>query len=206
VTFLSAKRSADQIGYQRKKERAMMGVICNMVLDFATELKGTGTRDTILKRLERSEEFNNGKIYSEEDFQKLLLTTCEVCGADANTAEVEFGKFAGRTVATTFSGYFETSENSRALFKKVPAIHTQYPILAAGGHAVDIYPSAKITILKDTEQELIYCYNSPNKLCTFLKSLATWVSQEYYKENVEIEETQCAKQGAEFCRIVIRWQ
>ena len=60
------------------------------------------------------------------------------------------------------------------------------------------------TMVKDAENELVFYYNSPNELCVLLQALAQEILS-HYGESAEIVETQCKKQGAEFCRIQIKF-
>ena len=65
-------------------------------------------------------------------------------------------------------------------------------------------PTAKITVLKETPDELVYYYNAPNQLCVFVQELARVVI-DLYGEKAEVVEEQCKKKGADFCRIAIKY-
>lgn len=176
----------------------MMGIINNLVLSFVEEKKGKEAKQKLLKEMERSEDYQPQRIYAEEEFQKLFKATVSIFNLPAEKAEGEFAKYVGKLLPKAFSGYFEQAKNTRELLRMVPSIHTEYPTLAGA-------PSAKLTILKDNEGEFVFYYNSPNQLCIFLMTLTQCVL-DYYKEKATIEETQCKKKGAEFCRVAIRWE
>ena len=174
-----------------------MGVICNMLLDFVGEAGGADKRSQLTTQVNRPDGYRDNQIYAEEEFQALLAAACSTVGVDRDAAERGFATFAARTLKAGFPGYFEHASNAHSFLKQVPGIHIEYPT-AAG------QPTAKLTILKDSEDELVSYYNSANELCVLLQALAQEILS-YYGESAEILETQRKKQGAEFCRIQIKF-
>ncbi len=183
----------------------MMGLICNFLMDYAEQVGGEKSRKIVLECL-GDKTYHDGHIYPESEFQELFNLVCEVCGQRRAHAEELFGHFSARAVSEKFTGYFDRSKTARELFRIVPSIHTQYPVIAAYGDSVNIFPTSKIIILKDEDDEMIYAYRSSNKMCKFLMAMAKRVSETCYQEKIDIQETQCTQNGAEFCRIIMRWK
>ena len=142
-----------------------MGIICNMLLDFVREVGGSEKRVAVAAQAKHPDGFRDNHIYPEEEFQALLATACDTVGVSRDAAERGFASFAAKTPKQGFPGYFEQAASARQFLKQAPGIHIEYPTAAA-------HPTAKLTILKDASDELVFYYNSPNELCVLLQALA----------------------------------
>jgi hypothetical protein len=97
-----------------------------------------------------------------------------------------------------FPKYFESAKNAKEFLVKVPQIHTNFPTAGTG------IIVKKIKIDRLEEERLIFHYKSPNKLCTFMKTLIEQVLQTY-GEKGNIIETQCMKRSADHCEIIVEF-
>ncbi len=176
----------------------MMGVIMNYLLDFVTEIGGKDAREKIKEKVGLKEErFQDNINYPEEEFQKLLEVILEVLNVDAETAEKEFAHWIIKRLQKDVPEYFRRAKSAYELLKNQPLVHREWPSL--GGK-----PQAKISMVKCEPDEIIFRYESPNKLCTFMKTLIEDVFK-IYGEKGEITEEECMKKGDHYCIIRVKF-
>ncbi|MCE7747710.1 MAG: hypothetical protein GPJ51_04895 [Candidatus Heimdallarchaeota archaeon] len=175
-----------------------MGIVCNLLLGF---VEARSDKETVKKVLNEAglsgKDFRSEKIYTEEEWQVLLDATIKVLGVDRDIGERMFAEYAVGVMADKFGAFFRSSDTALDLLRKVPKIHLDLP------GSMGAMTKEKIKLVVDEENKLVYHYCSPNRLCTFLKVLTEQVFNYYNEIGYGIEETQCMKDGAEYCEIVI---
>ncbi len=176
----------------------MMGVIMNYLLSFVEEVGGSDALEKLREKISlKREKFDDNRIYPEEEFQKLLKATLEILRVDRETAEREFAHWIIKRLQEDVPEYFRRAKNAYELLKLDPLVHREWP--AMGGK-----PRAKISMIKCEPDEIIFRYESPNKLCTFMKTLIEDVL-EIYNEKGEITEEECMKKGDHYCIIRVKF-
>lgn len=175
--------------------QSMMGLINNMLLSYIESEKSTEAKKEVLTLMGRKGDYESAAIYSETEWQQLFKNSTELLDLSNEDLQIQFGKYAGKQLAQTFTGYFENAQDARTLLKKVPDIHIEYPTLAG-------QPTAKLSVLKDTPHKLTFLYNSPNRLCLFLRTLVEFVL-EYYNDGGHVEQDICVNKGNDYCVINI---
>lgn len=174
-----------------------MGIVNNILLAFVEKEKGPDKKNDLMKKIGITDKYQDERIYPEVEFQKLYREAAACFSEAPEVVEDKFGKFAGQVISNTFPGYFEDAGSAKEALRRVPGHHIELPTLAGT-------PTAKLTILKETENELTYMYNSPNKLCVFLKSLVQFTLDAYQEEGT-IEEPLCIKKGDDYCKVIIKF-
>lgn len=176
----------------------MMGLIFNLALDMIEAKGGAQARTRALERAEQpGRAFKSELVYPEADWQRLAAAAAAVLDVDADTAERGLAEYAVPVLAERFGAFFRASEDAMAFLRRVPKIHLDFP------RAMGAQTEEKLAIAADEEKRIVYHYCSPNQLCTFLMAAAERVHQRYGTEQWEIVQTQCMKQGASHCEIVI---
>ena len=179
----------------------MMGMICNLLLKFAEEKTDKNTLEKIKKELGIPEKgFKTEKIYPEEEWQRFLNAIAKTLRVGSDTAEQMFAEYAMRLLPVQFGSVFRSSVNAIDFLRKIPGMLLNLPALTGSA------TKEKIKIVSDEKNRLVYHYNSPNHLCTFLKSLVKLVFQYYKESHYSIKETQCMKDGRNYCEIIITYK
>ena len=179
----------------------MMGMICNLLLKFAEEKTDKNTLEKIKKELGIPEKgFKTEKIYPEEEWQRFLNAIAKTLRVGSDTAEQMFAEYAMRLLPVQFGSVFRSSVNAIDFLRKIPGMLLNLPALTGSA------TKEKIKIVSDEKNRLVYHYNSPNHLCTFLKSLVKLVFQYYKESHYSIKETQCMKYVRNYCEIIITYK
>ncbi|MCK5628989.1 MAG: heme NO-binding domain-containing protein [Nanoarchaeota archaeon] len=181
-----------------KKQYKMMGLICNLLLKFAEEKTDKSTLEEIKNRLGIPEKgFKTEKIYPEDEWQRFLNAIAKTLDVDNDTAEQMFAEYAMSLLPVQFESVFRNSANALDFLRKVPGMLLNLPALTG------LATKEKIKMVIDEKNKIVYHYNSPNHLCTFLKSMIKLVFQYYKEYDYCIKGTQCMKDGKNYCEIII---
>lgn len=178
----------------------MMGHVMDLFLRFIEEQGGAESVDRVfaVSGLERRE-YRFEQVYPEDEFGALVGAALEVLETDVSTVEAAFASFFMRVSPEIFPAIFELSENAQTLLSRIPHVHRSIPSAASKERFVD-----KLVVSDQAPGRLLLRYESPHKLCGFLKRVAQ-LTLDYYGETGEIIEHDCARQGAEACSIEIRF-
>ena len=123
----------------------------------------------------------------------------DLLGVGAADAEDAFSQFFMRVSPEMFPAIFKVAGSARGLFEKIPSIHQSFPAAASCSDYRE-----KVHIVESTPQRLVLEYDSPNRLCRTLRTVAGYVL-DFYEEKGRVYETACAKDGAERCRVVVEF-
>ena len=178
----------------------MMGHINNLVVRMVNDKLGEEAVSELFTAagLERRE-YQPEVIYPEEEFQALFLGAQQVFGVDGESAERAFSEYFMQEVPKMFPAIFELSKSARQLIERVPIIHRNFPAAASQGDYKE-----KVFISESTPERLVLEYESPNLLCLTLRCV-TEITLEFYGEKGSVYETECQKEGAARCRIVVEF-
>lgn len=144
--------------------------------------------------------FRTEVIYPDEQFQSLYAATKKLYGVDDETAQKAFSDYFVEVSPKMFPAIFKEAKNARGLFERVPIIHKQWPSAASMSKYKE-----RISVLVSEKDRLVYKYESPNNLCGVLRHVAEGFLS-YYKESGVVSETQCARRGAQWCEVEIRFK
>lgn len=175
-----------------------MGVICDILVGFIEKNSDEATVEKIKSRAGMpGRSFAWHEIVKEEDWQRLLKAAGEELGVEASVAEQMFAEHSIGILTDKFGSFFRISSTPLDLLRKVAKIHLDFP------SSMGMRTRKKLELAVDAPDRLIYHYRSPNRLCVFLKALAVKVFEHYGENQYAITETQCMKEGAEWCEIVM---
>ncbi len=178
----------------------MMGHINNLVVEMVRESLGA---DAVEKLFAESglehRRFQPEVIYPEEDFQALFAGAQAVFGVDAAAAEEAFAGYFMKRSPEMFPAIFEQAGSARGLIEKIPTIHRNFPASASQGDYRD-----KVEITESTPERITLRYMSPNQLCATLCHVGG-ICLDFFHEKGKVYHRCCAKEGAEYCEIVVEF-
>lgn len=174
----------------------MMGIILNLLLSFLEEKKGKEVAAKVKKEA-GFEEIKSEKHYTAEQWQTLLKAVLDEFGVDAETGQILFAQWVVTPVLDKFGSFFRASKSTLDLLERVPKIHLD--LAASSGVKIE----EKLKLVERTSDSITIHYESPNKMCIFLKELAK-VAFGYYGEKCEITESKCMDKGDSYCEITFK--
>ncbi len=124
-------------------------------------------------------------------------------GIDEDQAEALYTEFFVQDALVRFPKWFQMCRNSYEFLCLQPKLHNAF---ATGLHR----PAERKTIqdkFRTTAKtnRLLTEYRSRNRLCGLYIKLACRIAL-HYGDEISVQELQCAKRGAECCRIEVTWE
>lgn len=174
----------------------MMGIINNMLVRMVEDIKGKKGRKKFLEDTGFSKGFRNSKIYNQSVWQDLIISAVKVTGLNSKEVQIRFAKFVFPIVLKKFKGLFEMASDALSFLGNVPNVHQVWP-------DKDKKLEDKFKKIKADSNEVIFEYQSPNKLCVFLKALTCEIFK-YYNEEPIIREEKCMLKNDNCCRLIIK--
>jgi len=178
----------------------MMGHINNLVVELVRDSLGA---DAVAKLFAaaglKQRRYQPEVIYPETEFQALFKGAQTVFGVDSQAAELAFAEYFMKRSPQMFPAIFEQAGSARGLIERVPTIHRNFPASVSQEEFRD-----KVRICESTPSRIVLDYESPNRLCLTLRSVAERCLT-YFGETGAVHETSCQKQGAPHCRIVVEF-
>lgn len=182
----------------------MIGVINSLLFDYVEDRHGA-QKLTDLKAhlaLPADYSFRLDTYYGDDDWQDVYAKTITFVGGEREALEWDFGYFCGFALAKQFPTFVKGCTCARDLIVRQPKIHN-----AIGNSITD--PSKRQIInqkftLEERDGKIVMHYVSPNHLCTFYRSLATWAGEQF-GETLTIHEPRCLKNGDGECEIHLQY-
>ncbi len=178
----------------------MMGHIHILLIEMAREDKG---EEGVARLFEYAglpaKKYVVETIYPEEEFQAIFLGAQKLYGVNSEDAEIAFAHYFMKVSPTLSSWFFKLAPDAKTFLERIPQIHKQFPA-ASSQEAFQ----EKLMVQECGPDYLIYRYDSPNRLCILLRTIADLVLK-YYGERGEVSETACLKRGAPYCNVIIRF-
>ncbi|MEM7311357.1 MAG: heme NO-binding domain-containing protein [Planctomycetota bacterium] len=170
----------------------------NLLVQFVAELGGDETVRRIFEAAEvEAQEYRFEQVYPEEEFGALVAAGLEVLDVDVPTLEREFAEYFMRVSPELFPAIFELSGDARTLLKRIPTLHRSIPSAANRAAYRD-----KLFVEDCGEGGIRMRYDSPHRLCGFLKHL-TRLTLEYYGEAGDVHEVECSRDGKSACVVEV---
>ncbi len=182
----------------------MVGLIQKLLLDLVRQQGGPETVQKVkqLARVPEEQEFSINEVYDDKQWQSLLAAACDVLHLTPDEAEQAYATYFFEDAKQRWPMWFTMAGNAREFLEQQPTIHNGFAVGQQDATSRDaINDKFKIESLPAAS---IVRYESPNALCGLYKALVNRVL-DHYGEVADIDETQCAKQGAGHCIIRIRW-
>jgi hypothetical protein len=182
----------------------MVGLIQKLLLDLVEKEAGHEAVAEVKRRagVPPDRVFRIGEVYSDEEWQRLLRTACEVLGRSEADVMEAYAETFGRDALSRFRKWFEMSANSRDFLERQITIHN---VFASGVRDPDARKAVvdKFRIEKHKDK-IVTHYRSPNRLCSLYKALARWMFR-HYSDEATIEEPKCMLRGDDECEIHVAW-
>lgn len=182
----------------------MIGIINSLLFDYVEARYGKERQLEIKRDLGMSEDetFRIDTYYSDDEWQKFYARTVELLGENADKFEWDFGRYSGEKLVAQFPTFVRGCNSARDMIVRQPKIH-----YAIGNSVTD--PAKRDVVnrkfnLEELDGQIVMHYVSHNHMCTFYRSLATWVG-EHFGETVLIDEPHCQKRGDHECEIHLRY-
>lgn len=183
----------------------MVGLIPNLLLKLIESAAGPDSVVLVLRRagLPPDCRYELNRVYPCEEWRRLYAATLEVLGIDEDQAESLYAEYFVRDALVRFPRWFQMCRNSYEFLCLQPKIHNVFATaLQSPGERQAILDKFRTTI---EPARLLTEYRSANRLCGLHIKLARRIA-EYYGDEICVGEVQCAKQGAECCRIDVSWR
>jgi hypothetical protein len=182
----------------------MIGVINSLLFDYI-EARHGAAKLTELKAhlsLPANYTFRLDTYYGDDDWRDVYGKAIAFFSGDRDAFEWDFGYFCGDALAGQFPTFVKGCTCARDLIVRQPKIHN-----AIGNSIND--PSKRQIInqkftLEERDDKIVMHYVSPNQLCGFYRSLATWAGEKF-GENLIIHEPHCMRKGDAECEIHLHY-
>ena len=179
----------------------MMGHVMNMLTDFLDEVGGPQATQAIFERAQiERKSYRFEVVYPEEEFGALVGAALEVLDLEVPDVEKAFAEYFMRVSPELFPAIFELSPDAKTLLQRVPILHKSIPSAASRKEYHE-----KLVVEETGEMQLRMHYDSPHRLCGFLKHLLQ-LTLDFYDEKAHISEHACAREGAPVCLIDVEFQ
>lgn len=178
----------------------MMGHVMNLLVDMVREAGGAqAVQRTFVAAGMAPVDYHFERIYPEAEFASLLGGALATLGATPEQGELAFAEYFMRMSPRHFPAVFSLSGDARTLLERVPHLHRSMPSAAQAGAFRE-----KLRVAEGGPDWLLLRYESPHRLCTFLRR-ATELLLRHYGESGEIRELECARHGAPACLVRVRF-
>lgn len=183
----------------------VVGLIPKLLLKL---IESVGGPDTVAKVLQRADlppnrHYAMNRVYPCEEWRRLYAATLAVLDIDEGQAEALYAEFFVQDALLRFPKWFEMCRNSYDFLCLQPKIHNVFATgLQSPPERRTFQDKFRTTVAPN---RLLTEYRSPNRLCGLYTKLARRIAL-HYGDEISVEELQCAKGGAECCRIEVTWQ
>jgi hypothetical protein len=178
----------------------MIGLINHLLFEYVDQKWGHDVSDQIKAKvsLPVDTQFHMNKFYQEDEWQRIFQSAVELTGVEAETFEWDFGQFCGQALPGQFQGFMKGITSTRDMLVRQPKIHNTISMSLSDTEDRNKVNS-KFSLEQHPDRTIMH-YASPNGMCTFYRSLASWMG-DYFSENIEVTECKCTKHGDEACEI-----
>lgn len=182
----------------------MIGIINALLFDYIEAQHGIEKLKALKARLNMPDDysFRIDTYYADTEWQDIYQKTAAFVGVEREAMEWGFGYFSGKALVNQFPTFVSGCTCARDLIVRQPKIHNII------GNSVNDPGTRKIInqkfTLEERDDKVVMHYVSPNQLCTFYRSLATWAG-EHFGETVTIQEPRCMKKGDSECEIHLQY-
>lgn len=182
----------------------MIGVISSLLVEYLDLKHGAQVVDQLRAQMpaDHDHRYRIDAYYDESAWQEVYAKAIELVGQDRETFEWDFGIYSGIRLVGEYPTFVQGCTGARDMLLRQPKIHN-----AIGQSLMDSTVRRAVDMkfnLEPLPDKVIMHYRSPNKMCTYYRSLATWVG-DHFGEDTEIHEPRCLKRGDSECEIHVRF-
>ncbi len=179
----------------------MLGVIFNLLENYAEEKVGEGTWKALLDGSGIGpKEYKTTEYYPDDEAVKLVVAAHEATGISVDAILEDFGEYIVPDLVRTYSAFLGKDWNTLDLLENVQKqIHNMLTIKN---------PNAKppnIQCRRPASNYVIISYQSDRKMCSLAKGIIKGAAK-IYEDDITINETQCVNKGDSKCVIEVSLQ
>lgn len=178
----------------------MKGVVFNIFSDLVSDKFGLETWDTLIERTQPGSAaiYTSAEVYPDEELVAYVTTLSEITGTAAPDLIRAFGQYMMHKFKALHPEFFE-DHNAKSFLKSVhDVIHVEVKKL----HPDSLLPTFEYEC--DGDDELTMIYSSPRKLCHLAEGLVGGAS-EIFEQPISISHSACMHDGAEKCRMELKF-
>lgn len=180
----------------------MIGIIHTLLFEYVQDHWGEHIHQQLCQRVGiQQPDFHMNIYYPDTQWKTSLGHAIALCGMSEDDFVWGFGRYSGEALVRMFSGFVHGASSVRDMITRQPRIHNT---LASSFSTDERRQISDKFHLEEHPNHTVMHYISPNQLCTFYRSLATW-SAEKFHEVIQISEPRCMKRGDAECEIHIRY-
>jgi len=178
----------------------MKGVVFNIFSDLVTDTFGWEVWDQLIENTQPASEaiYTSAEVYPDEELVAYVMALSEITGTDAPDLIRAFGKYMMHKFKVIHPEFLDGQTAKSFLASVHDVIHVEVKKL----HPDSLLPTFEY---EDTdEHSLTMIYSSERKLCHLAEGLIEGVS-EIFGQPISLQHPVCMHQGAEHCRLELRF-
>ena len=178
----------------------MKGIVFNIFSDLVTDNFGLETWDQLIERTNPESEaiYTSAQVYPDEELVAYVTELSKITGTSAPELIRAFGKYMMHKFKSIHPEFLEGQDAKSFLASVHDVIHVEVKKL----HPDSLLPAFEY---EDTSADVLtMIYSSERKLCALAEGLIDGVS-EVFGQQIEINHPQCMHDGADSCRLELRF-
>ncbi len=178
----------------------MKGMVFNIFSDLVTDSFGWETWDQLIEQTQPESEaiYTSGDVYPDEELVAYVTALSKITGASAPELIRAFGKYMMHKFKGIHPEFLEGQTAKSFLSSVHDVIHVEVKKL----HPDSLLPTFEFE--DPADDKLVMIYTSQRKLCPLAEGLIDGVA-EVFDQPIEISHPQCMHDGAESCRLELRF-
>ncbi len=178
----------------------MKGIVFNVFNDLVTESFGWETWDRLIENTKPASDavYTSAQVYPDEELVAYVTELSKITGTAAPDLIRAFGKYMMHKFKGMHPEFLEDQTAKSFLASVHNVIHVEVKKL----HPDTLLPTFEYEDTSPDTLTMIYC--SERKLCHLAEGLIQGVS-EVFEEKIVTEHPQCMHDGAEKCRLELRF-
>ena len=178
----------------------MKGIVFNIFSDLVTDTFGMETWDALIQRTQPPSDaiYTSGEVYPDEELVAYVVELSSITGAAAPDLIRAFGKY----MMHKFKGIHPEFLDGRTAKTFLQSVHDVIHVEVKKLHPDSLLPTFEYE--DPASDSLTMIYSSPRKLCHLAEGLVEGVA-EVFAEPISIEHPECMHDGADKCRLELRF-
>ena len=178
----------------------MKGIVFNIFSDLVTDNFGFETWDELITRTAPPSDavYTSGGVYPDEELVAYVTELSKISGASAPDLIRTFGKYMMHKFKKIHPEFL-SGQSAKSFLESVhDVIHVEVKKL----HPDSLLPTFEYE--SEAQDQLTMIYSSPRKLCHLAEGLIDGVA-EVFGETISRDHSQCMHDGADNCRLELRF-
>lgn len=178
----------------------MKGIVFNVLSDMVTESFGLEIWDKLIEKSkpESGAIYTSAQVYPDEELVSYLTELSKITDTDAADLFRVFGKYMMHKFKVMHPKFLNNHTAKTFLASVHNVIHVEVKKL----HPDTLLPTFEFE--DNSSDTLTMIYSSKRKLCYLAEGLVEGVG-EVFDESIDIQQTECMHDGAEKCRLELRF-